>query len=513
MNQRAFTLIELLAVIVIIGVISLITIPVVTRLITENKMDVFKTHEKALETAAESYMSVNQNKLPEMIDETTEVTLQELINTGFIKPMTSPNNKKKQCSGYVLVTKEKENIYVYTPHLNCIEDFGNAEDDGLVLHYKFDDFQEPTENIFDDLGLVAIRELTYIYIGEEDGWLKYGISGVGNDDTYPYRFTIKPMIIHSDYPTSVSFKYKTNVGEKFYSFGDPRMVNIRYKDGFKKTEIDKEAYKEVTIENISPLETLAGVPIEGESHQPIYFLSRPKEGEVFNPETDYIYFKDVQVEIKPYSTSYTKGVRTGVVKDYSSKGNSSLLQLNTTPRWVVDSKIGEGAYEFNGINSYIDTNNPFNFTKEGSFSISFWINSEDHSHKEGVAAGIVGKGHWYDNTWDISLSNTNQIRFECSGNPTRSGIIAIFSPELSLRKWHYYTATYDKGIIRIYLDGVFTSTMTYNGTGDFNGNRNVRIGIRHTDISRVFNGKLDDVRIYNRALSDEEVMFMYERYK
>lgn len=51
-----------------------------------------------------------------------------------------------ECNGYVIVTKVG-NIYDYTPHLNCISDIGSSGDDGLLLHYKFDDFQEPTENL------------------------------------------------------------------------------------------------------------------------------------------------------------------------------------------------------------------------------------------------------------------------------------------------------------------------------------------------------------------------------
>jgi hypothetical protein len=78
-------------------------------------------------------------------------------------------------------------------------------------------------------------------------------------------------------------------------------------------------------------------------------------------------------------------------------------------------------------------------------------------------------------------------------------------------KWHYIAATYDGTTMRIYVDGVQTGSGT-----SFSGNLptqagNVRIGADYdTTPANFFNGSIDDVRIYNRALSATEIQNLYK---
>jgi len=513
MNQRAFTLIELLAVIVIIGVISLITVPVVTRLINENKMDVFKTHEKALETAAESYMSVNQNKLPEMIDETTEVTLQELIDTGFIKPMTSPNNKKKQCSGYVLVTQEKENVYVYTPHLNCIEDIGSAEDDGLVLHYKFDDFQEPTENyipnghfsngqgVNSESGSNPVNEVVELKNPGDSEWVLRQTSVVHGSVNTEYEIHFQDgteIKKNTSYTMSCWVAYTPDWNGNYQLFHS----RVYYADGTN--------YSTTGSGTLLKSVEFAGLLWEYRSHT---FTTLDKDihptsrfswylGYSANNTAGYRYITNIQIEEKLNATPFVDGIRTGVVKDYSSKGNSSLLQLNTTPRWVVDSKIGEGAYEFKKGTDVISVKGALNNVYETQmFSWGCWVKLDNN----------------FDTSGRLLMSQTNVL--ELTINSSRRALVSIKDSEgwknppssepLEVNKWHHIFATSDGIITKLYINGEQYSKV--ETLGFLNPSNNIYIG--NWSSNQHFNGLIDDVRIYNRALSDEEVMFMYERYK
>ena len=76
--------------------------------------------------------------------------------------------------------------------------------------------------------------------------------------------------------------------------------------------------------------------------------------------------------------------------------------------------------------------------------------------------------------------------------------------------WHHLAGTFDGTTGRLYLDGVATGTPDTSGSLVTN-NLNLYIG-RNTDpdvATTYFNGLIDDVRIYNRALSAQEVKQLY----
>lgn len=81
MNKKAFTLIELLAVIVVLGVIALLIFPNVDKTINETKEKSYARQISILEQAAKKYMKDNLNELP---TDSCCVTIETLINSGYI---------------------------------------------------------------------------------------------------------------------------------------------------------------------------------------------------------------------------------------------------------------------------------------------------------------------------------------------------------------------------------------------------------------------------------------------
>lgn len=75
--------------------------------------------------------------------------------------------------------------------------------------------------------------------------------------------------------------------------------------------------------------------------------------------------------------------------------------------------------------------------------------------------------------------------------------------------WHHAVATVDNTQLCLYVDGSLKSTGTWTGSpGVTTTTQNVDIG-RHSTTGWYFNGTLDDVRIYNRTLSAEDVAALY----
>ena len=132
------------------------------------------------------------------------------------------------------------------------------------------------------------------------------------------------------------------------------------------------------------------------------------------------------------------------------------------------------------------------------WSLAVWAQSTGPSDNEALIVGRVGcNGGLYTQSgfyqFAIKTSNAN-----CwSGSAGLNGIAVDTS-------WRHLAGVYQGGVMRFYVDGRlvnsgfiaqiygYSTTMRIGGTG-----------------SRVFNGKIDDVRIYSRALSPEEITYIY----
>ena len=83
--MKGFTLVELLGVIIVLGVIALITFPIVNNTIKENKEKLYNSQLEEIKLSAEKWAYANINMLPIVENDTITVTLLELKKTGFVQ--------------------------------------------------------------------------------------------------------------------------------------------------------------------------------------------------------------------------------------------------------------------------------------------------------------------------------------------------------------------------------------------------------------------------------------------
>ena len=84
-TKKGFTMIELLAAIVILGVISILAIAGVTRLIEKSKNESEEDYATMLKIAAQSYMEANKGALPKRTGNQTFVTAPDLKSKRYLK--------------------------------------------------------------------------------------------------------------------------------------------------------------------------------------------------------------------------------------------------------------------------------------------------------------------------------------------------------------------------------------------------------------------------------------------
>jgi formylglycine-generating enzyme required for sulfatase activity len=179
-----------------------------------------------------------------------------------------------------------------------------------------------------------------------------------------------------------------------------------------------------------------------------------------------------------------------------SSGNDNHGTLHGDPQWTAG-KIG-GALDFDGDGDYVDCGNPDMFNFDEQVTAGAWINLRS---VPGSSRAIVAKG---ENGWRLALTrSTSGFEFAVAGRDfgypgTLSGIQVAFG------EWHHVCGTYDGETIRIYIDGQMDGTSNYT-RGIATNNVNLLIGDNPQWTGRFWDGLIDDVFVFSRALSDDEI--------
>jgi len=193
------------------------------------------------------------------------------------------------------------------------------------------------------------------------------------------------------------------------------------------------------------------------------------------------------------------------VVDSSGNGNNGTAQANTNTKSTTDA-IHNRALTFNGTTDYVDLGTGINSLITNQITVTAWVKvtaSDDIS--------IVVAGQYSDITEkDFALfpyqSAGGQVYFDV-GNGTVSGR-ATSNAGYALGNWFLIVGTYDGSNVRIYYNGVIGATVgTLTGNISFSGD-SIKIGKQSG--GSFFNGSIDDVRIYNRALTASDVAALYQ---
>ena len=114
MKKKGFTLVELLAVIVILSLILVIAVPSVNRYIKQSKEKAYNTQISTIIEAAQAYASANSGLLPRKEEFVVKITLGQLKSSGLIKEeVKNPNDDKYFDDALTIEIKKKGETYNY----------------------------------------------------------------------------------------------------------------------------------------------------------------------------------------------------------------------------------------------------------------------------------------------------------------------------------------------------------------------------------------------------------------
>lgn len=198
----------------------------------------------------------------------------------------------------------------------------------------------------------------------------------------------------------------------------------------------------------------------------------------------------------------------GNTSDYSGNGNHGTANGVT----LATDRFGNAnmAYDFNGTSNYVEVLDNA-MLRPNNITISVWINSFSTT----TIKQIIYKGNYtdaYNEQYSVNLTVGSNNYPACgikqnSGCNPGSGWVVCYNSTSTIPNftWQHITMTYDGSFMNLYLNCNLMCSIIANGTIDNCPGSNLQFGRSWTGNPYFFDGLMDDIRIYNRALDTTEI--------
>lgn len=169
--------------------------------------------------------------------------------------------------------------------------------------------------------------------------------------------------------------------------------------------------------------------------------------------------------------------------------------------------IAQNALDFDGTNDRITASNASALITGGGISMACWVYPTNPSAGWPNFDGFIGFRN--ETNADFYLLQLSSTTVEARLRNSSGTVFTIASPSLSLNTWNHFVLTYDGTRLRLYKNGVRVDSLAANGfitnsTTPFNVGT-IPFGNTNFDLD----GRLEDVGLWSRPLSNSEVAALY----
>jgi hypothetical protein len=194
----------------------------------------------------------------------------------------------------------------------------------------------------------------------------------------------------------------------------------------------------------------------------------------------------------------------GLISYYSFDGNGNdatgYINTSVTGATNITGKIGQ-AYSFDGVNDVITRNSTGLITGNNARTIAFWfqLNNFGGANKNSLLAYGVGNNQQMS-ILDINNGGSQDARFWGYFADFNSGVTT------SLNTWYHLTYTHDGTTSKLYINGAYANgaTLSLNTQAT-----NLTIGYENLFATHYSTIKMDELGLWNRALSSAEISQLY----
>jgi hypothetical protein len=196
-----------------------------------------------------------------------------------------------------------------------------------------------------------------------------------------------------------------------------------------------------------------------------------------------------------------------VVCDCSGQDNDAVLVPSTKPTWTSASRLGAGAYSFDGVSNFIGYT-PQIISSANELTVAGWIYPVAGGsnfrcalhHGDGTSVGSTR--YWF------GISSGNKLTATIGSSSGAGWAAGETTTSVIYNQWVHLAASWDGATVRVFINGVFNKSYaltTYQAI-----NSPTRIGASSDGANYQYAGNVDDVRIYATALTDAQVLELYQ---
>ncbi|WP_439883358.1 PQQ-dependent sugar dehydrogenase [Pontibacter sp. MBLB2868] len=197
---------------------------------------------------------------------------------------------------------------------------------------------------------------------------------------------------------------------------------------------------------------------------------------------------------------------------YKDVASASDATCTNCPQ-PVDAGLFEGAQRFNGLNNALEITDISNFNWSGnsSFSIGLWLKTDTKAAGNMVIIGRDAAATDAGVHWWIGLNEQRQAVFSLKDENHAGAEIGGTGPVLNDGVWHNIVAVRNgsTNMNRLYVDGELIQEVQVQYTGNFVDNASINIGYLNRSGGFYYAGELDEVKVYNRAISGDKIRTRY----
>jgi hypothetical protein len=220
----------------------------------------------------------------------------------------------------------------------------------------------------------------------------------------------------------------------------------------------------------------------------------------FNDQGSSAVYKTLSIsfQVAPTPVGYWRFDEGTGTRASDASGNNNAGTFMGGVTWDTG-RFGSGVH-INGTDGVVVVNNSPSLNPTTALSITAWVNADTW---DGGNRRIVQKGD-NDNQYRL-LEEGGVLKFDLFG--VTNGTLTTALP--STGQWHQISATYDGAVMTIYIDGAVAAQQAAGGALATTSN-NLYIGSKGIGgtLGNHFQGVIDDVRVYNVALSPEYIQYL-----
>lgn len=203
--------------------------------------------------------------------------------------------------------------------------------------------------------------------------------------------------------------------------------------------------------------------------------------------TNYTIYDVTLVLMYNFDNVASLGEDSSTVVDMTGNGNSGSV---TQATWTSSGKY-DGAFDFDGNGDSVTTN--IDLDTYSSFTVTGWVYPRD-TGEDGTRTGFFGQNDAFETLWDGSTLNYWTETGDCD--------IAV-----AKNQWVHIALQYHSSTIYIYKNGALANSVSGGGSSSYKFN--IGGGGINSETGNTLDGIIDEIRIWNRALSSDEI---YQQY-